>query len=46
MLPTKFHGIGLLFQEKKQKIDFQDGSHHDSGDLRFWTERIQAIFAL
>ena len=29
MLPTKFHfdSIGLLVQEKKQKIDFQDGHH-------------------
>ena len=39
-----FRKIGLLVQEKKQKIDFQDG-HHGS-HLGFPTETILAIFDL
>ena len=27
MLPTKFQVIGLSVQEKKRKIDFQEGRH-------------------
>ena len=27
MLPTKFKSVGLSVQEKKRKIDFQDGGH-------------------
>ena len=27
MLPVKFQDNRLLFKEKKQKIDFQDGGH-------------------
>ena len=41
-LPS-FKSIGLLVQEKKQKIDFQDGRH---GHLRFPIEMILAIFDL
>ena len=43
MLPTKFQ-IGLLVQEKKRKIDFQDGRH--GGHLGFLIGRILAIFDL
>ena len=39
MLPTKFQVNWLSGQEKKGKIDFQDGSH-----LGFPTELILAIF--
>ena len=44
MLPTKFQSIGLLVQEKKRKIDFQDGCHGDH--LRFPMVKILAIFDL
>ena len=39
-LPS-FQSIGLPVQEKKGKIDFQDGGH-----LGFWTGRILATFDL
>ena len=39
-----FKSIGLSVQEKKWKIDFQDGCH--DGPLRFLIERILAIFDL
>ena len=42
MLPTKFRSIGLLFQEKKRKIDFQDGRH--GAHLGFQIGAILAIF--
>ena len=42
MLPSKFGvNIGLSEQEKKRKIDFQDGGH-----LRFQIGTILAIFDL
>ena len=44
MLPTKFESIGLSAQEKKRKIDFQDGGH--GGHLGFPTGTILAIFDL
>ena len=44
MLPTKFQSVGVLVQEKKRKIDFQDGRH--SGHLRFPIRRILAVFDL
>ena len=44
MLPTKFESIGLLVQEKKRKIDFQDGSH--DGHLGFPIGMISANFDL
>ena len=44
MLPTYFKSIGLLVQEKKRKIDFQDGRH--CGHLGFLIGRILAIFDL
>ena len=43
MLPTKFQ-VGLWVQEKKRKIDIQDGSH--DSPLGFPIGRILAIFAL
>ena len=44
MLPTKF-GVNWPFaQEKKQKKDFQDGSHN--GHLGFTIGMILAIFYL
>ena len=42
MLPTK--STGLSVQEKKQKIDFQDGCH--GGHLGYPTDTILAIFDL
>ena len=42
-LPS-FKSIGFLVQEKKQKIDFQDGCH--GGHLGFQTGMILAIFDL
>ena len=30
MIPTSFKSIGLLVQEKKRKLDFQDGHHRTS----------------
>ena len=44
MLPSKLESIGLSVQEKKQKIDFQDGCH--CGHLGFQTGTILAIFDL
>ena len=41
MLHTKFKSIGLSFQEKKRKIDFQDGCH-----LGLQIGTILIIFAL
>ena len=37
-----FKSIGLSVQEKKRKIDFQDGHH--GGYLGFWIGMILAIF--
>ena len=42
-LPS-FKSIGLLVQEKKRKIDFQDGHH--GGNLGFPIRTILAIFDL
>ena len=42
-LPS-FESIGLLAQEKKHKIDFEDGDH--GGHLGFQTKTILAIFYL
>ena len=44
MLPSKFESTGLSVQEKKQKIDFQDGCH--GGHLGFPIGMILAIFDL
>ena len=44
MFPTEFQVNCLLVQEKKQKIDFQDGHH--SGQLGFPIRMILAIFDL
>ena len=44
MLPTKFESIGLLVQEKKQKVNFQNGGH--GGHLGFPIGTILAIFVL
>ena len=44
MLPSKFGVFGLSVQEKKQKIDFQDGRHGDH--LGFPIGTILAIFDL
>ena len=44
MLPIKFESIGLLVQEKKQKINFQNGGH--GGHLGFPIGTILAIFVL
>ena len=44
MLPTKLELNWPSVQEKKQKIDFQDGSH--GGNLGFPTGTILAIFYL
>ena len=41
MLPTKLESIGLSVQEKKRKVDFQDGGH-----LGFPIGTILAIFDL
>ena len=42
MLPTKFKSIGLSVEEKKPKIDSQDGGH--CGYLGFLIGRMLAIF--
>ena len=44
MLPTKFKSTVLSVQEKKQKIDFQDGRH--GRHLGFSIGMILAIFDL
>ena len=44
MLPSKYRVNGLLVQEKKQKINFQDGCH--GGHLGFLIAKILAIFDL
>ena len=44
MPPTKFGVVGLSVQEKKRKIDFQDGRH--GGHLGFPMVTISAIFNL
>ena len=44
MLPSKFESIGLSVQEKKGKIDFQDGGH--GGHLGFPIGTILATFDL
>ena len=44
MLPTKFRVNWLSVQEKKRKIDFQDGSH--GGHLGYPIATILAIFDL
>ena len=44
MLPTKFQVKWPFSQEKKRKIDFQDGYH--GGHLGFLIGTILAIFAL
>ena len=44
MLPTKFGINCLLVEEKKQKIDFQDGGH--GGHLGFPIGTILSIFNL
>ena len=44
MLPSKFGGNWLSVQEKKRKIDFQDGGH--GGHLGFPIGTILAIFDL
>ena len=41
-LISSFKSIGLLFQEKKHKIEFQDGRH--GGYLGFQIGMILAIF--
>ena len=33
MLPSSLESIGLSVQEKKRKIDFQDGSHVPIGTI-------------
>ena len=43
-LESVFKSVGLLVQEKKFKLDFQDG--HCGGHLGFQTEWILAIFDL
>ena len=42
MLPPSFESNGLSVQEKKRKIDFQNGCH--GGRLGFPTGTILAIF--
>ena len=44
MLPSKFQVNGLLVQEKKRKLYFQDGLHGDQ--FGFPIETILAIFDL
>ena len=44
MLPSKFESTGLSVQEKKRKIDFQDGCH--GSHLGFPIGTILAIFGL
>ena len=44
MLPSKFESIGLSVQEKKRKIDFQDGIH--VSHLGFPISTILATFDL
>ena len=44
MPPTKFSATGVSVQEKKRKIDFQDGGH--GGHLGFPIGTILAIFDL
>ena len=44
MLPRKLESTGFLVQEKKRKIDFQDGCH--GGHLGFPIGTILAIFDL
>ena len=44
MLLPSFKSNGLLFQEKKRKIDFQDGGHDGYFGLRIG--KILIIFAL
>ena len=44
MLPTSFESTGLSVQEKKRKIDFQDGHH--GGHLGFPIGTTLAIFDL
>ena len=44
MLPSSLESIGLSVQEKKQKIDIQDGVH--GGHLGFPIRTILAIFDL
>ena len=44
MLPTKFQVNWLLFQEEKQKKDFQDGHH--GGHLGFLIGSILVTFSL
>ena len=44
ILPMKFESIAPLVQEKKFKIDFQDGGH--GHHLGFPIEKILAIFDL
>ena len=44
ILPMNFESIALLVQEKKLKIDFQDGCH--GGDFGFSIRTILAIFDL
>ena len=44
MLPPSFESNGLSVQEKKLKIDFQDGCH--GGHLGFLLGMILAIFDL
>ena len=44
MLPTKFKSVGLSIQEKKRKIDFEDGRHSDQ--LGFPIGTILPIFDL
>ena len=36
MLPTKLESTGLSVQEKKRKIDFQDGSHGGQNDFSYF----------
>ena len=44
MIPTKFQVSWLLVQERKRKIDFQDGRH--GGHLGILIGKILAIFDL
>ena len=44
ILPTKFQSTGLSVQEKRRKIDFQDGCH--GGHLGYPIGMILAIFDL
>ena len=46
MLPTKFGVYCLLIEEKKRKIDFQDGGHGRYLGFPIGTTKILAVFDL